>query len=138
MPKPSAEVKEIAGVGGFQFYRHGPIRLRIGAADHPICKGLPRQIELTDESYWPPTPDPDPTAFTVLASSEERIKPDAEPTQSQMMFWTYTRGVGRVFGCVPGHYTWTFDDPYLRILLLRGIAWASGQDPYRLDPLALQ
>jgi type 1 glutamine amidotransferase len=34
-----------------------------------------------------------------------------------------------------GHFTWTFDDPYFRTLLLRGIAWAGGASPYRFDPL---
>ena len=32
-------------------------------------------------------------------------------------------GKGRVFGFQPGHYTWSFDDPYFRIMLLSGIAW---------------
>lgn len=137
LPEPSAEVMRIAGVGGFRYFRHGLVRLRIDAPDSPICRGLPRQIEFVDETYWPPTPDPDPSRFSVLASSEERIKPDAEAARAEAMFWTYTKGAGRVFGCVPGHFTWTFDDPYLRILLLRGIAWAAGHDPFRFDSLVL-
>jgi hypothetical protein len=48
------------------------------------------------------------------------------------------RSKGRVFGCVPGHYTWTFDDPYFRLLLLRGMAWAAGESPYRFDSLVLR
>ena len=28
---------------------------------------------------------------------------------------------------LPGHYSWTFDDPLLRILLLRGIAWTANE-----------
>jgi type 1 glutamine amidotransferase len=54
------------------------------------------------------------------------------------MFWTYETGRGRVFGCVPGHYVWTFDDPWFRLLLLRGIAWAGGGSVYRFDPLVLR
>jgi type 1 glutamine amidotransferase len=54
------------------------------------------------------------------------------------MFWAHPHGRGRVFGCVPGHYTWTFDDPYFRLLLLRGMAWAAGGSPYRFDPLVLR
>jgi type 1 glutamine amidotransferase len=42
-------------------------------------------------------------------------------------------GKGRVFGCVLGHYAATFDDPFFRILLLRGMAWAAGESPYRWD-----
>ena len=34
------------------------------------------------------------------------------------LFWTRTQGKGRVFVSVPGHYTWTFDDPLFRLLLL--------------------
>ena len=44
----------------------------------------------------------------------------------------------RVFGCTPGHYTWTFDDPYFRIIFLRGMAWAAGESPYRFDPLVMR
>jgi len=53
------------------------------------------------------------------------------------MFWTFQQGSGRVFGSVPGHYARVFDDPYLRLLLLRGIAWAAGESPYRFDSLVL-
>ena len=28
-----------------------------------------------------------------------------------------------MFVSIPGHYSWTFDDPLFRVLLLRGIAW---------------
>jgi type 1 glutamine amidotransferase len=56
----------------------------------------------------------------------------------QPLFWTYTSERGRAFGCVPGHFTWTFDDPWFRLLLLRGIAWAAGESPGRLDALALR
>jgi type 1 glutamine amidotransferase len=30
-----------------------------------------------------------------------------------------------VFGSIPGHYNWTFDDPLYRVIVLRGIAWAA-------------
>ncbi len=40
--------------------------------------------------------------------------------------------------CILGHYTWTFDDPYFRILLLRGMAWAAGESPYRFERLVLR
>ncbi len=137
-PKASAEVGEVLGVGGFQHYRHGPVKLQIEKPEHPICLGLPRQIELDDETYWPATPEPSAPGYTVLATSTEKTKPGAETTQPQVIFWTCEPGGGRVFGCVLGHFTWTFDDPCARILLLRGIAWAGGTNPYRFDPLVLQ
>lgn len=137
-PKPSAEVGAMLGVGGFQSYRHGVVKLQIEKPEHFICLGLPRQIELDDETYWPATPEPKAPGYTVLATSQEKTKPGADTTQPQVIFWTCQPGAGRVFGCVLGHFTWTFDDPYARVLLLRGIAWAGGTNPYRFDPLVLQ
>jgi type 1 glutamine amidotransferase len=34
-----------------------------------------------------------------------------------------------------GHFDWTFDDPFFRTILLRGIAWTAGESPYRFDSL---
>jgi hypothetical protein len=36
---------------------------------------------------------------------------------------------------VPGHYTWTFDDPLFRILL-RGVCWTAREPVDRLSELA--
>jgi type 1 glutamine amidotransferase len=41
-----------------------------------------------------------------------------------------------VFVSILGHYTWTFDDPLFRALLLRGIAWTAGEPADRLIDLA--
>ena len=35
------------------------------------------------------------------------------------------------FVSILGHYSWTFDDPLFRLLLLRGIAWSAGEDADR-------
>ena len=43
---------------------------------------------------------------------------------------------GRVFVSILGHYSWTFDDPYFRLLVLRGMAWSAGENTYRFDALA--
>lgn len=135
-PRPSASVAKLIGCGGFTQYRHGPIKLRIADPNHPICFGLPEQIELLDESYWPPTPIIEGNMMRILATSIEKTGKNSFEMQPQPMFWTYKYSKGRVFGCVLGHYTWTFDDPYFRLLLLRGIAWSAHQPPYRLDKLA--
>jgi type 1 glutamine amidotransferase len=113
--------------------RHGPMKLKITANDHPICLGLPETIELIDEPYWPPRGDL--SKVTVLATSDESVPKGSDNIGPQPMFWTCRHGAGRIFACVPGHFTWTFDDPYFRILLLRGMAWAAGESPYRFDPL---
>jgi len=117
-------------------YRHGPIEMKITAPDHPICIGLPRTIHFYDEPYWPPRGAL--SDVTVLATTDERVKKNSPDMAPQPLFWTSRLGKGRIFACVPGHFNWTFDDPYFRILLLRGMAWAAGEAPYRFDPLVLR
>ena len=103
-----------------------------------------------DEAYWPLHGDR--SKVTTIATSKETVKKmhdfamveaiqqkwPEEPTKDEPMFWTYEYGKGRVYGCILGHYTWTFDDPYFRILLLRGMAWAARESPYRFDSLVLR
>lgn len=52
------------------------------------------------------------------------------------MAWTFSRGKGRVFSTILGHYLKTFDDSRARLLVLRGIAWAAGAPAERLELLA--
>jgi type 1 glutamine amidotransferase len=52
------------------------------------------------------------------------------------LFWTLEPSAGRVFVSIPGHYSWTFDDPLFRVLLLRGIAWTARQPVDRFNGLA--
>jgi type 1 glutamine amidotransferase len=47
------------------------------------------------------------------------------------MMWTFEKGKGRVFASIPGHYTWTHEDPMFRIIALRGIAWCARENPSR-------
>jgi type 1 glutamine amidotransferase len=116
--------------------RHGPVTMRLAMPKHPICLGLPRQIEFFDEPYWPAAGDA--AKVEVLGTTTEIVARGETETAPQPLFWTYRRVKGRVFGCVMGHYNWTFDDPYFRLLLLRGMAWAAGGSPYRFDALALR
>ncbi|MCX7010647.1 MAG: ThuA domain-containing protein [Kiritimatiellaeota bacterium] len=137
-PKADAEVAALVGVGGFTRFRHGAVQLEITAAGHPICQGLPRQLSFLDETYWPPTPPLDTPRVTVLAVSQENESPTDGNRRPQPMFWICSSGRGRVFGCVLGHYTWTFDDPWFRLLVLRGIAWSAGETATRFDALTLR
>ena len=137
MPGPDEEVAKLTGVGGFTKYRHGPIELKIAAPDDPICRGLPARLHFYDETYWPPTPAVENTHFRTLAASEEAAEPTGNPV-AQPIFWTWQPGIGKVFGCVLGHYTWTFDDPWFRVWVLRGVAWAGGQPANCLDGLVLR
>lgn len=133
-PKADPEVAALTGVGGFTRYRHGVVRVELAAPDHPLCRGLPKSFVLNDEPYWPPTPTLDASKVTVLAVSREQDEDGTD--KPQPLFWAHAAGRGRVFGCVPGHYSRTFDDPLFRLWLLRGIAWAAGEDPSRFDGLA--
>ena len=106
--------------------------------------GLPSSMAFVDEPYWPCIGDA--SKVRVLATSDEQIhrgddrarNPGDGTVATVPVFWTYeapdTRG--RVFVSVFGHYMWTFDDPYFRLLLLRGMAWAARDNPYRFDALA--
>jgi type 1 glutamine amidotransferase len=112
----------------FSKFRHGALDVVFSDPQHPITRGFQR-LNLIDESYW--ALKGDPKRLAVLASSEE--EGDARP-----LLWTLERDQGRVFGCIPGHYTWTFDDPLYRLLVLRGIAWAAKDpDVERLSELAV-
>ncbi len=135
----SGQVAKLIGLAweyDYTRWRHGPIELKIAAPDHPICLGLPKIIHFLDEAYWPLKGDL--SKVDVLATSNETISKDSQQTKPEPMFYAYKYGKGRVFSCILGHYTWTFDDPYFRILLLRGMAWAAGESPYRFDRLLLR
>jgi type 1 glutamine amidotransferase len=134
-PEPSLEVAKLIGISGYKLYRHGIVDLKITAPMHPICLGLPEKIRFDDEAYWPAGIQTD---MEVLGTSDERVGGDSNDVKPQTIFWTHSFGKGRVFGCLPGHNNWTFDDPYFRIILLRGIAWAGGGSTYHFDSLALR
>ena len=58
--------------------------------------------------------------------------------ESRPLIWTQENGKGRIFASIPGHYTWTLNDPLFRIILLRGIPWVAGESPARLETLAVR
>lgn len=115
----------LASRGGWIKYRHGELKLDLHSTDHPILRNL-EPMKLYDESYWMLTGAVE--NVTLLASS-------VEEGQSRPQVWVYERGKGRVFCSIPGHYSWTFDDPLFRILLLRGIAWTMDQPVDRFNDL---
>jgi hypothetical protein len=107
-------------------FRHGPLELSFPDAAHPITRSFGK-TRFLDESYWNLAGDPN--KLHVLATGIEQDAP-------QPLMWTREHGKGRVFVSILGHYTWTFDDPLFRILLLRGIAWAAHQPADRWLDLA--
>ena len=97
-----------------------------------------------DEHYWALTGELD--KITVLATSQAGPvrgskgppKPEELDGKEWPLFWTKEVGKGRVFGSIPGHNLFTFNDPYFRIVLLRAMAWTMREsfDPFK--PLVTQ
>ncbi len=98
-------------------YRHGEMELNFTGAEHPITRGFQR-LKLIDETYW---------AFYGNESLLRVLAKATEEGAPQTQLWTHEHKNGRVFGSIPGHYMWTFDDPLYRVIVLRGIAWAAKQ-----------
>jgi type 1 glutamine amidotransferase len=117
----------LASWGGRISYRHGPLTLNVVEPQHAIMRNFQR-LELYDESYWKLTGDL--SQITVLATSHEE-------GQATPQIWLRDHQPGRVFVSIPGHYSWTFDDPLFRILLLRGIAWTADQPIDRFNELVI-
>jgi type 1 glutamine amidotransferase len=103
----------LAWRGGGSKFRHGPLDLDLHP--HPITAGMTRP-HFVDESYWQLIGDP--ANIQPVADGIEEDKP-------QPLMWTREQGRGRVFVSIPGHYTWTFDDPLFRVLIFRGMAWSA-------------
>ncbi len=118
----------LAWKGGASKFRHGELDLKfeLGAA-HPIARNFER-LHLHDESYWQLVGDR--KRITLLATGPE----DGQP---QPLFWTTEPGRGRVFVSIPGHFSWSFDDPLFRVILLRGIAWTAKEPVDRFNDLVL-
>jgi type 1 glutamine amidotransferase len=107
-------------------FRHGPLALEFNqASKNPIIRNF-KHLKLEDESYWRLAGSVPPE--NVLATSTE----DGSP---QPQIWVTEHGKGRVLVSIPGHYSWTFDDPLYRILLLRGIAWVAHEPVDRFNEL---
>ncbi len=115
----------LASKGGSIRYRHGPLTLNMHNTDHPIMRNID-QLNLYDESYWQLTGEV--KNVTLFGTSTE----DGEATPQ---VWAYEKGSGRVFVSIPGHYSWTFDDPIFRVLLFRGIAWTAKEPVDRFNEL---
>jgi type 1 glutamine amidotransferase len=117
----------LSALGGGIRYRHGELTIDFTpGTEHPIARNF-KGIQWVDESYW---------ALSGDASRINLLGTSLEDGQPQPQFWTVERGRGRVFVSIPGHYSWTFDDPMFRTLLMRGIAWAGHRNVDRFNELA--
>ncbi|HEV8603844.1 MAG TPA: ThuA domain-containing protein [Tepidisphaeraceae bacterium] len=126
-------------------FRHGKVNLKLTDKEHPILLGLPPAMQFVDEPYWPFIGDK--SKVNVLATSDEMIQrgddrsknPGDDRVESIPVFWACepADSKGRVFVSIFGHYMWTFDDPFFRLMLLRGMGWAAKDNPYRFDSLSI-
>jgi len=141
---PDKEFEKHQNVVGITYkgakYRHGWVDLKL-TAEHPILAGLPRVMRFYDEPYWPLIGDQN--RVKTLATSDELLKETDKAPSPVPVFWTFDPHAkkGRTFVSIFGHYMWTFEDPYFRLMLLRGMAWAAGENGeavYRFDPLAVE
>ncbi|MBX9628397.1 MAG: ThuA domain-containing protein [Gemmataceae bacterium] len=116
----------LASNSGTTKYRHGPVELAFDKGPaHPVARNLDK-LSLVDETYWDLVGDL--PAGRVIASGVEEGKPRPQ-------FWSLESGKGRVFVSIPGHYSWTFDDPVFRAVLLRGVAWSAREPVDRFNDL---
>lgn len=115
----------LAALGAVGF-RHGELTLEFNRGiKHPVTRNFER-LALTDETYWKMV---GPLAANrILATAIEEGKPTPQ-------LWSVEPRKGRVFVSIPGHYSWTFDDPLFRVLLLRAIAWTAREPVDRFNDL---
>lgn len=114
------------GVPPYSRFRHDATEWQLNKA-HPLAVGLP-ELKVPDESYWNLAGDLKATDAGVLLSS-------VEDGASRPQMWTREVGKGRVFVSIPGHSTWTYDDPIYRIFVFRGMMWTVREPMDRLAPL---
>ncbi|HCN31145.1 MAG TPA: heme-binding protein [Verrucomicrobiales bacterium] len=101
-------------------YRHGPIQL-VFEGQHPIARNFTR-AGFTDEIYW-----------NLIPSEKTPVKPLAT-SEGHPQLWTQEPASGgRIFVTLGGHYSWNFDDPHFRTLVLRGIAWTAKEPVDRFN-----
>ncbi|MFO1451066.1 MAG: ThuA domain-containing protein [Opitutaceae bacterium] len=95
---------------------------------HEVTAGFPmdRTVAFADETYSELSGSLE--GWSVLATS-------AEPGGAAPQVWSRESGRGRVFVCLPGHSTWTHDDPLYRLLVFRGILWSARQPLGRFNEL---
>jgi putative heme-binding domain-containing protein len=124
--EPLAERIGLASRPGVSKFRHGTVDLSVRDTNHPITRGLSR-VHFVDETYWDLAGDV--SRIHVLADASEEGRPRPQ-------LWTREQGKGRVVVNILGHYSWTFDDPLFRVLVLRSICWSAGESADRLSGLA--
>jgi hypothetical protein len=122
----------LAAPNGAIKYRHGPLDLKFNTDNkHPIARNF-AEMKFLDESYW---------KLLGALKKQQVIATQEEEGEHHPLFWTVEHGgkagktQGGVFVSIPGHYSWSFDDPLFRVLVLRGIAWTAKEPVDRFNDL---
>lgn len=124
----------LAWRGGESRFRHGALQLHFDSSSpHAITRNFDR-VEFFDESYWRLVGDS--KRVNLLASG-------VEDNESQPLIWTVEspsstrKRNNRVVVSILGHFSWTFDDPLFRVLILRSIAWSAYEPVDRFNDIVL-
>ena len=136
---------------GFAFsWDYGEKRSKWGRFDSPITldttheifSGFPKSVTFQDELYWNMQRG-DRGKITILGETTAPGIMGPQADQKWPVFWTVQNTAGektaggRVFCAVIGHFNTTTDDPLLRIIHLRAIAWCLNEPFEPFKPLVL-
>jgi hypothetical protein len=132
-PNGFADRIGLAWQGGASKFRHGALDLHFPrGSSHPIARNFDR-VSFVDETYW--SLRGDPGRVNLLGTAIEENSP-------QPIFWTLERKStspnsqpSRVVVSILGHYSWTFDDPLFRLLILRSMAWSAHESVDRFNDI---
>ena len=121
-PEMLAGIIGLAAQPGKTGYRHTPFELQF--LPHDLTRGFPTSLPFLDEPYWPMIGEPKSVQILATCEMEGQARP---------MVWTFEKGTARTFASIPGHYRWTLDDPYWRLLIVRAIAWCGHRPEDELE-----
>ena len=127
-----------AWVQGKTKWKEGPMDLyyvenqRLGE-QHPITKGA-SNFHIDDEIYY--DMDLSPNIRVLATSYTPNVPGGKKPVDGgkatiydiQPQMWAYEKENYRAFVTIPGHLYFTFEKPFYRAILMRGIAWAGKRE----------
>ena len=101
-------------------WREGPMELKFVDKQHGITQGI-ADFSMKDEIYY----DMDLRADIHPLATAPTPKKKGDDFEAQTQIWTYEKpGAQRAFVFIPGHSYVNFSRPDVKLLLLRGVAWA--------------
>ena len=120
--EPKALAERIGRAWTGNKWLRGDVQLKY--SPHEITKGFPESDIRPEEPYWNLFGDGQGTTTIAAMDADGAAQPQV---------WSMERGGGRVFVCIPCHFTWTHDDPLFRVLAYRGFCWSAKRPLNRLD-----